>query len=364
MKGIFILLFISISLKLVGQTVEVVTPLNTSLGESSALIRLGGKLITLNDSGGESALYEIDTTSGNYLRKVTVSNATNVDWEELCLDNHYIYIGDFGNNDGSRTNLCIYRVSILDFQNTPNDTVTADSILFSYSNQLDFSPALYATNFDAEAFIAQNDSLYIFTKNWIDASCNVYSLPKTPGNTQAQLVDHINSNGLVTGATYDTINHVLSLIGYTYNHAFIIHINSFSFPVFSGGSSVQYSISTPESMQTEGIAANSINQFYVTAETHNSGNAALYRINHQPLSLSDLLSKQYSIYPNPVSNTVCIDSPMVEEMKLIDGNGKVVSMSKSSCMQLEHVREGEYQLEVKTNSQKTINRQTVIVVHH
>ena len=71
--------------------------------ETSGLLFLNGKLITHNDSGDDSNLYEIDTITGNITRTVSVSNATNIDWEDIAQDDTYIYIGDFGNNNGTRT---------------------------------------------------------------------------------------------------------------------------------------------------------------------------------------------------------------------------------------------------------------------
>ena len=185
MKIKSLLILVVTSVNLLAQQVNLVTHLNNSINETSGLITINQKLITHNDSGGEAALYEIDTTSGNYTRKVTVSNAYNQDWEDICSDSNYIYIADFGNNSGTRTNLKIYRILISDFINTPNDTVTADTINFNYADQTDFTPSTYSTNFDAEAIISIGDSLYIFTKNWGNYWTNIYALPKTPGSYQA-----------------------------------------------------------------------------------------------------------------------------------------------------------------------------------
>ena len=137
------------------------------------------------------------------MRKVIISNATNYDWEDICRDSTYIYIGDFG-NVGSRTDLKIYRLSVSSYLTTLNDTVTADTIQYSYSDQTDFTPDQFNTNYDAEALISYNDSLYIFTKNWGNYWTNIYALPKTPGTYQISKVDSLYSEGLVTGATYNS----------------------------------------------------------------------------------------------------------------------------------------------------------------
>ncbi|WP_240743145.1 hypothetical protein, partial [Ilyomonas limi] len=87
------------------------TNLNTKLNETSGLLWWNNQVWTHNDSGGEPALYAVDSSTGKIIRKVTVSNATNIDWEDLAQDDNYIYIGDFGNNaQGNRNDLKIYKV--------------------------------------------------------------------------------------------------------------------------------------------------------------------------------------------------------------------------------------------------------------
>ena len=132
------------------------------------MLYLNNTVITHNDSGNSNQLFDINTTDGSITRTVTISNATNVDWEDLAYDDTYIYIADIGNNTGSRTDLKIYRVLRSDYVN--NTSVIAEIINYSYSNQVDFTPSAFATNFDAEALIHFNNKLYIFTKNWIDGN--------------------------------------------------------------------------------------------------------------------------------------------------------------------------------------------------
>ena len=67
-----------------GQQLTLVTTLQDSVDETSGLINLDGTLITHNDSGGQPVLYELDSVSGNVTRSVTIENATNTDWEDIC----------------------------------------------------------------------------------------------------------------------------------------------------------------------------------------------------------------------------------------------------------------------------------------
>ena len=154
-----ILLFL-LPFMVMSQDLSKVTSLNDDIAETSGLIYFQNKLITHNDSGGMNALYEIDKADGNILRTVTINGATNVDWEDICQDDEYIYIGDFGNNSGNRTNLKIYKVLKSDYLNS--ESVNAQIIEFDYADQNDFTSSPNNNNFDAEALISYDGSLYVF----------------------------------------------------------------------------------------------------------------------------------------------------------------------------------------------------------
>ena len=307
MRLICALLIMIISPLLVhGQELILLTALQDSIKETSGLIYLNQKLITHNDSEGRPALYEIDTISGNVIRSVAVSNATNIDWEDICYDSTYLYIGDFG-NDGSRTDLKIYRLPISSYLTTYNDTVTVDTIRFNYSDQTDFTPNPFSTNFDAEALISCNDSLYIFTKNWGDKWTNIYALPKTPGTYQISKIDSIYAQGLVTGATYNSVSRTILLVGYSFVSPFIIEISNFTYNEFSCGTIKRYLISpTPDcSFQMESITSLSQNQYYITAEEFGTLKSALYKLDTKNLlGLEPIEEPAGCIYPNPTSSVV------------------------------------------------------------
>src|SRR6056297_4303255 len=106
-RSFLIIAFFGFWSVVLGQSSTLIQPLNDAMSESSGLINIQGRFITHNDSGGESILYEIDTLSGEIARMVTVIGTENTDWEDLASDDTYIYIGDFGNNAGNRTDLRI-----------------------------------------------------------------------------------------------------------------------------------------------------------------------------------------------------------------------------------------------------------------
>jgi len=345
MKFVCALLLVTIfPLSFYGQKITLLTALADSIRESSGLIYINQKLITHNDSDGRPALYEIDTISGNVIRSVVVSNATNIDWEDICHDSSYLYIGDFG-NDGSRKDLKIYRLPVSGYLTTDNDSVTVDTIRFNYSDQIDFTSSPFSTNFDAEALISYGDSLYIFTKNWGDNWTNIYALPKTPGTHQISKVDSINAQGLVTGATYNPVSNAVLLLGYTFVSPFIVEISNFTSNEFSNGTIKRYPIPPPPdfSYQMEGITSLNQNQYYITAEEFGTLKPALYRLDTDNLSgLESIEEIRGFIYPNPASDVIHIRYGDLSRVEIYDLQGVLQKISSSEQICISDLREGLY----------------------
>ena len=64
----------------------------------------------------------------------------NSDWEEISQDDGYIYLGDFGNNTGDRTDLHILRV---EKSSLKSGKPSIDTIWYTYSDQYDIGNAAY-----------------------------------------------------------------------------------------------------------------------------------------------------------------------------------------------------------------------------
>ena len=203
--------------------------------ETSGLLFLDGKIITHNDSGNAPNLYELDSLSGAILRTVTISNATNIDWEDLAENDTHIFIADIGNNNGNRNDLKIFKILKSDFKN--NTAVSAEIISYSYEDQTDFSKQPNSSNFDAEGIVIYGNDLLVFTKNWADFKTNVYKIPLTSGNYIATKVSAANVEGLITSAIY--IDDRFFLTGYnTSLIPFLIYIDFNRMPgedIFSSG---------------------------------------------------------------------------------------------------------------------------------
>ncbi len=223
---LWMLLFISSPFLGISQDISKLTNLDDAVSETSGLIFFDNRLITHNDSGGMNALYEINANDGTISRTVSIQNATNVDWEDICTDDDYIYIGDFGNNSGNRTNLRIYKVLKSDYLNSTE--VSAEVIAFSYQDQNDFSSASNDTNFDAETLISFGNDLYLFTKNWVDQRTNIYKVPKIAGTYAIQRTDEFDAEGLITGGTFNPGANKVVLTGYSGIRAFAIELTGFS----------------------------------------------------------------------------------------------------------------------------------------
>ncbi|MDQ6842742.1 MAG: hypothetical protein M3Z92_00115 [Bacteroidota bacterium] len=95
-------------------TVMFKNTLPSVLHESSGLCYTDGNLWTFGDSGNLNAIYKIDTATGAVVQIVIIQNFSNTDWEDIAADSSYIYIGDFGNNDGNRKDLKIIRIKKTD----------------------------------------------------------------------------------------------------------------------------------------------------------------------------------------------------------------------------------------------------------
>ncbi|MCF8341204.1 MAG: T9SS type A sorting domain-containing protein [Chitinophagaceae bacterium] len=160
-------------------------------------------------------IYAIDTSNGSILRTITISGATNLDWEDMAQDDNYIYIGDFGNNSkGNRTNLKIYKISKADVSSS--NTVSAQVINFTYSDQTDFTAkGQNTTDFDCESMLIKNGKIYLFTKQWTSYGTSIYEIPSTAeGTYSANKLTTISNVGLLTGASLQFGKGVIALVGY------------------------------------------------------------------------------------------------------------------------------------------------------
>jgi hypothetical protein len=246
---------------------ELVFQLPAELIESSGLIYFHDEFWSFNDSGGEPILYAIDPLTGKILRRVTITNATNIDWEEVTQDEKYIYIGDFGNNYGDRKDLKIYRISKTDMiQDKTDYSILASIISFSFSDQRSFKKRLLYTRYDCEAMIVWKDSIVVFTKNWIDETSSVYCFPKMPGTYNISSAFVFRSQGLVTGAAISDDAKELAICGYEEFIPFVWLIKLDNSIDFRRTPKTRRSYISMSGVQTEGICYGPGGYLYLSCE--------------------------------------------------------------------------------------------------
>lgn len=358
MKRIFLFSLVLSFFQGFAQSLDSLAVFPLSINETSGLLYFNHKLITHTDSGGENALYEIDTATAQVLRTVYIANAVNIDWEDVAQDENYIYIGDFGNNSGSRTNLKIYIVSKSDFETTINDTIFASELAFSYENQTSFTPQNQNTNFDAEAFIATSDSLYIFTKNWVNQETNVYSLPKDSGTFVAKFITSFNVEGLITGADYNINNQKIMLCGYTkLAKSFLFEMKDFTFPFSFNGTNFRREITPKGSVQIEGICIAETNKYFLSSEKFLIKPSVLHSFldsveidSIEEVSILNEIILPSRIYPNPANYFLNIEGEF-DYFEIYSNIGENLIQSKKSMINIKNLSKGTYLIKCYKNNE-------------
>ncbi|MCR9171598.1 MAG: hypothetical protein NXI10_03840 [bacterium] len=158
-------------------------PLSDKLKEISGLELLNDStLIAFNDGGNKSEVYLL-SLEGEILKEVNILDTKNRDWEDIAIDDEFVYIGDIGNNQNKRDNLAILKIRISDI--LEKEEVRVEKIEFQYKEQKSFPPDDASLFYDAEGMAVHNDSIWIFTKDRsspFQGLSLVYKLPVTPGN--------------------------------------------------------------------------------------------------------------------------------------------------------------------------------------
>ncbi|MEJ6505983.1 MAG: T9SS type A sorting domain-containing protein [Crocinitomicaceae bacterium] len=291
-----------------------------ALNENSGIVYLNESIWVINDGGNSTELFQLDTL-GNIQRQVFVQNVQNNDWEALTQNETHLFIGDFGNNSGSRLNLNIIRIPKASLLDPLIDTVSATILFFEYGDQDIFSGPSNGHNFDCEAFLAFQDSLYLFSKNWEDEMVKTYVLPLDwDGIYTAFPVESFNIDGLVTDVSIDSEAERLTLLGYKdygmgIYSSFIWLLWDFSEPGFFSGNKRRIEIGSMLAVgQTEGISLSSSSRGYVSSEQISSIitiEPKLFSFEFELFFSESTLGVNpeketigYRVYPNPVTETL------------------------------------------------------------
>ncbi len=201
--------------------------LGPELKESSGLCHFDSKFWTINDGGGENLIYSFGIRKKDSSSNFRIENAVNHDWESLDDDSLFVYIADVGDNFGTRDSIFVYRILKTDI--TGILQIPCDIIRLSIPEKQVNPKSSSWSSHDCEAIALIDDSIYLFTKNWIDFTTSVYVIPAVPGSYSPSVRSVARVNMLVTGADFDSCSGKLYLIGYMkYKPVIIVFPSSYS----------------------------------------------------------------------------------------------------------------------------------------
>ncbi|GAB4326522.1 MAG: hypothetical protein Kow00127_19330 [Bacteroidales bacterium] len=254
--------------------------------ETSGLALEENSLLTHNDSGGEPELYRFGF-DGKLQTVIRIDGAKNFDWEELAVSPDAVFIGDFGNNLGNRTDKVVYMIDKPAGNGDTIRTTVAEKIYFSFDDQRDYSKRNRNHNYDCEAMVWMNDTLRLFTKDWGDGKTRLYLLPIAHGRFPMKPADELDAGGLVTAADYHSKRKALVLLGYNEKVPFLIYIPDFNGFTFDGCKAFKATFPAMEGSQTEGIVFLNDHQVAISTEATKTYTQAVYR-----LDLAELFGKK------------------------------------------------------------------------
>ncbi len=339
-----------------------------SMVETSGLIVWNHKIWTHNDRQ-DLKLYAFDTLDVFNYETFELTGTINIDWEEIAQDEHYVYVGDFGNNyNGNRTNL---QILLVEKTSLLSREPLIDTIQFSYALQDDLSGSgLNNTDYDCEAFVVGKDSLYLFTKEWVSKKTSVYVLPKEPGNYVARHLDTYDVQGLITGATYLEHERLLVLSGYNMVvQPFLYLFYDFQGRDFFGGNKRKLRVNLPLH-QVEAITTKDGLFYYMTNEALLTAFVTVSQKLHT-LDLTEYLGHYITdyevgveesvlgslhLYPNPSRSYLRLESadlPVGTNYKIMDMHGRILLKGKTGAditlLYMGELPPGVYILNLDTN---------------
>jgi len=351
-------------------SLQLIANLTGSLDENSGLIYSNSRIFSINDGGNGTRIQELGL-QGNIVRTIHVDSTQNMDWEAIGQSDSTVYIGDFGNNAGNRTDLQILQINKNALQNL--DTVQPNKIHFSYSDQLNFMTAVNQNNFDCEAFFFYQDSLHLFTKGWENLYTKHYVIPlNNEDSVQAQLLDSLFVDGLITDATIDTTTGRILLLGYKNNGSnfytsFVYLLFDYNPHHFFSGNKRRIEIGNMLNVsQTEGITFESPSSGFISAEKITSSlltvQPKLFHFDftnffeNPTISVQNNYELALSVYPNPAQEfiQICLPNDLQQfSMRIKDKLNRIIIEKNlvltKEKINIEQLKPGTYLVEVISN---------------
>ena len=247
------------------------------VSECSGVAKLpSGNFAMINDSGNEPEVFIVDH-SGKLLKTFYLPDVCNIDWEELAYDEGHLYIGDFGNNANERKDLAILKYAVSD----SDELSRLEIIKFQYADQKEFPPGKRKMNYDLEAMIHTNDSIFIFTKNRtkpFDGYTYLYGMPDVAGSYTVERIDSFKTGvgekdfWWIAGADLSPNGRRLVLLGYDKMWIFYDFKNS---DFFGGKHEV---LAFPSLSQKESVTFTNNFELIITDERNRYGGGKIYHV--------------------------------------------------------------------------------------
>ena len=339
--------------------------LTTTLLENSGMIYWNQHLWMVNDGGSSPSLYMLDQ-SGSVLDTFFITNATNVDWEALTQSSTHFYIGDFGNNAGNRSNLCIYELNKSDLLSA-NNQILAQKRTFKYGDQIGYS---YPTNghpFDCESFYFENDSLVLLSKAWNNFYSKRYRFKSDWNDTLSVFPqDSMFVDGLLTDVTLDPVSKRVIALGYKNNGSnfytsFVYLLFDYPGTAIFNGNKRRIELGNMLSLsQTEGITLKDSVSGFVSAEQITSVITIppkLFSVDFSSFLSGDLATNELmiepklTIYPNPTARVINVPSEWIgKKVSIHTVLGQFfgeIEVDSSMLLDLNYLQIGEYYLSVE-----------------
>ena len=207
-----------------------------AITESSGLVASRtspGSYWTHNDAGNEPLIYSFDS-KGRSRGVWRVTGATSYDWEDLSTgpgpksDTNYLYIGDIGDNAGTRSEIVIYRIPEPVIPNgipvstaqRPNATEPAEAIRLRYPDG----------NHNSEALLVhpRTGRIYLVVKEK-SSNPGIYAADAPKANGEVVTLARIGevdlsgrSEGLINGGAISPDGQRAALSDYTQGYEFVL----------------------------------------------------------------------------------------------------------------------------------------------
>jgi DNA-binding beta-propeller fold protein YncE len=247
---------------------------SNEITESSGLVQsrcIPNVFWTHNDSGGSEFIYAINE-KGERLGTWKVSGAKNNDWEDMATlkdkaGKCFLYLGDIGNNGGSKNQFTIYKVAEpkvteadkKSSKKKPSKTETAEAIKFSYQN----------ANPDAETLLVHpaTGEIYVLTKPMLGAS-EVFKVGAKTEKVGSVSVPAL-PNGFLTGGEISPDGRRVIVCDYYAGYEILLPKNAKKFDEIWGQSVTRVDLGEREQGEAICYSADG-KKVYATSEKKNS----------------------------------------------------------------------------------------------